>query len=298
MARPLRNDPDDGFHHVMNRGADRRMVFLDDSDRVEFGARLGDIHDRFGVETHAYCVMTTHYHLLLRCPHGGLSDAMQRLGSIYTRHHNDRIGRDGALFRGRFHSRVVASDVHLVAAARYIHRNALDLPGVDHVERYRWSSHRAYLGHRAAPPWLRTDVVLGQFGNDRAAFAGYVADSMRISGTQLPIGPELADFERAAAFVMAELGLGEHGKVTALARAATLAFVLDLVDAEESWVETAFRFPSRNALRSAVSRVRSRLVSDPLFAAAVGRTAHLVLPDRLQQGSDPCCNQRAARAAS
>jgi hypothetical protein len=47
-----------------------------------------------------------------------------------------------------------------------------------------------------------------------------------------------------------------------------------------------------------VSRVRSRLASDPAFAAAVERTTQLVLPLRLQQGSDPWCNQRAARAAS
>ena len=38
---------------------------------------------------------------------------MQRLGSIYTRHVNDRLGRDGALFRGRFHSRLITDDEHL-----------------------------------------------------------------------------------------------------------------------------------------------------------------------------------------
>ncbi len=246
MARPLRIDIEDGWHHVMNRGADHRAAFLDDSDRIELGTRLGDMYERFGVETHAYCLMTTHYHLLLHCPNGGLSDAMQRLGSIYTRHLNDRVGRDGALFRGRFHSRLVVSDAHLVAAARYIHRNALDLPGVDRVERYRWSSHRAYLGHRAAPPWLRTDVVLGHFGNDTTAFA----------------------------------------------------FVLDTPHISEAWMKAAFRFPSRNALRSAVSRVRNRVATDPVFGAAVERTAALVFRTRLQQGSDPRCNQRAARAAS
>ena len=298
MARPLRIDIDDGWSHVMNRGADRRAVFLDDSDRIEFGARLADIHDRFGVETHAYCLMTTHYHALLHCPNGGLSDAMQRLGSIYTRHVNDRLGRDGALFRGRFHSRHVGSDAHLLAAARYIHRNALDLPGVDQVERYRWSSHRAYLGYRAAPAWLRTDVVLGQFGNDTAAFARFVEQSDDIGARSQPTAAQLAHFEGAAAFVLAEFGLGEHGKIAALARAATIAFVLGAPGVTEAWMDEAFRFPSRNAQRSSVSRVRSRLASDPVFAAAVERTTQLVLPLRLHQGSDPWCNQRAARAAS
>jgi REP element-mobilizing transposase RayT len=302
MARPLRIDIEDGWHHVMNRGTDRSAVFLDDSDRIEFGTRLADVHARFGVETHAYCLMTTHFHALLHCPNGGLSDAMQRLGSIYTRHVNDRAGRDGALFRGRFHSRLVVSDAHLLAAVRYIHRNALDLPEVDHVERYRWSSHRAYLGYRTVPPWLRTDVVLGHFGNDTTAFAAFVEASDPPETIRRPTSEELAGFERAAAFVLAELGLGERGKIAALARAATIAFVLEVSNTSgawtEAWMQEAFRFPSRNALRSAVSRVRSRLASDPVFGAAVERTADLVSSTRLHQGSDPCCNHRAARAAS
>ncbi len=68
-------------------------MFFDDSDRIEFGARLADIHERFGVETHAYCLMDNHYHTLFHCPDGGLSPAMQRLGSLYTRHVNDRLGQ-------------------------------------------------------------------------------------------------------------------------------------------------------------------------------------------------------------
>jgi REP element-mobilizing transposase RayT len=298
MARPLRIDLDGGWSHVMNRGADRRAVFFDDSDRIEFGARLADIHDRFGVETHAYCLMTTHYHVLLHCPDGGLSDAMQRLGSMYTRHVNDRLGRDGALFRGRFHSRHIVSDAHLLAAARYIHRNALDLPGVDRVERYRWSSHRAYVGYRIVPPWLRTDVVLGHFGNDTEAFARFVERSDDSDARLQPTAAELERFESSAAFVLAELGLGEHGKIAALARAVTIASVLGAPGITEAWIQEAFRFPSRNAQRSAVSRVRSRLASDQAFVAAVERTTQLVRPGRLQQGSDPCCNQSAARAAS
>lgn len=98
MPRPLRIDVEDGWNHVMNRGIDHGDVFFADTDRIEFGQRLGDVFDRFGIRTHAYCLMDNHFHLLLHCPEGRLSDAMQRLGSLYTRHVNDRLGRDGALF--------------------------------------------------------------------------------------------------------------------------------------------------------------------------------------------------------
>ena len=70
MPRPLRIDVEDGWHHVMNRGIDHGDVFFHDSDRIEFGQRLADVHERFGIQFHAYCLLDNHFHLLCRCPDG------------------------------------------------------------------------------------------------------------------------------------------------------------------------------------------------------------------------------------
>ncbi len=47
---------------------------------------------------------------------------------------------------------------------------------------WRWSSYRAMVGLSAAPSWLETDWVLGQFGNDRhqcqARYAEFVAEGL------------------------------------------------------------------------------------------------------------------------
>ncbi|MGB0114370.1 MAG: transposase [Ilumatobacteraceae bacterium] len=261
MPRPPRFDPEGGWHHVMNRGADRADTFLCDSDRTEFGQQLADMHDRFGVETHAYCLMSNHYHLLLHCPDGGLSDAMQRLGSLYTRHVNDRIGRDGALFRGRFHGRLIEDERYLVAACRYIHRNALDLPGVDSPDRYRWSSHRTYLGHRAAPSWMRTDVILDHFGGDRAEFDRFVrADESTLARPTATPG-DLQRVTAAAELVIAERGLAELHRARALARAVTLVWAADVAGLDRATLMCAFGSATPGALRVAVSRARSTMRS-------------------------------------
>lgn len=177
MGYPRRHIIDNAVFHVMNRGAARQPIFADDADRVEFGRLLGEVHERFGIECLAYCLMGNHYHLLMRCPSGGLSEAMQHLGSVYTRHANDRSGRDGPLFRSRYRSLLVDSDRYLLTAVRYIHRNALDVDGIVSVEQYRWSSHRTYLGHRRRPDFLRTDLVLSYFDGDRSAFHRFVQSS-------------------------------------------------------------------------------------------------------------------------
>jgi hypothetical protein len=107
---------------------------------------------------------------------------MQQLGSVFTRHVNERLGRDGPLFRGRFRSIAVTDDRQLLATTRYIHRNALDIVGVTDVAGYRWSSHRTYLGLRAAPPWLRTEIVLAYFAGDPDQFARFVSGDAAPSG--------------------------------------------------------------------------------------------------------------------
>lgn len=157
----------------MNRGADRRPIFDGDDDRLRFEDLLGRLGED-GVEVHAYCLMGNHYHLLAHCPDGGLSIGMQRFGSIFTRTSNRRSGRDGPVFRGRFHSVLVESDAQLVQTVRYIHRNVLDISRQATLTRYRWSSHGCYVGTRRTPSWLRTATVLEHLGGAIDRFRSFV----------------------------------------------------------------------------------------------------------------------------
>jgi REP element-mobilizing transposase RayT len=260
----------------MNRGVDRADVFLDDNDRVQFGHRLAEIHERFGVETHGYCLMDNHYHLLLHCPCGGLSKAMQLVGSVYTRHVNDRLGRDGPLFRGRFHSRLVTSDEQLLATVRYIHRNALDLPGVDRVDAYRWSSHRTYLGFRTPPPWMYTRTVLAQFGGDVRAYEQFVTEN-GASDRRLHVSvEELQALGRAISLVLAQQGVDDGVRMGSRARSGTLAWADSAGDVSATTVMEAFGIENREALRSARSRARRQMAADPALRDAVERAAALV----------------------
>jgi REP element-mobilizing transposase RayT len=159
MTRPLRIDEPGGWHHVMNRGVDRAVIYVHDRDRLTFEKLMGQLAEELGIEIHAYCLMGNHYHLLLHCPHGGLSTFMQQLSSSYTRIVNDRLGRDGPLFRGRFHSVPVLSELQIARAAAYIHRNPIDIVPLAALSAYRWSSYGVYLGGRSAPSWLTRSMV-------------------------------------------------------------------------------------------------------------------------------------------
>ncbi len=274
MGRGPRIDIEDGWCHVMNRGVARQATFHCDADRVEFGRLLGVGHERFGVEVHAYCLLANHYHLLLHCPTAGLSAFMHQLGSVYTRHVNDRSGRDGPLFRGRFHSIPITDDRQLLATVRYIHRNALDVLGVPSVADYRWSSHRAYLGHRRPPPWLRTDVVMEHFGGDVGAFAAFIeADhrERRPDGVQLDPDVLSATVELVLDEIMGALG----NAAQSVSRTVLILIAERLDGPTANHVLESLQFTTPEARAAAVRRARRRATADAHLVDVVDRVLEL-----------------------
>jgi len=84
MARPLRIEFEGALYHITSRGNAREKIFLDDEDRSDFLATLGETVKRFGWICRAYCLMSNHYHLLLETPAPNLSRGMQLLNGVYT----------------------------------------------------------------------------------------------------------------------------------------------------------------------------------------------------------------------
>jgi len=168
MARPLRIQYPGAVYHVMNRGGSRQKVFLDKQDYEAFLKTVGEIHDRWGVELFAYCLMGNHYHVCLRTPEGNLSRVMRHLDGLYTQRCNRMHHRDGALFRGRYKAIMVDKDAYLAQVVRYIHLNPVEAGLVREPQAYGWSSHRFYLRPKEAPKWLRIEEVMGEFSDTRA----------------------------------------------------------------------------------------------------------------------------------
>ena len=173
-----------------------------------------------------------------------------------------------------------------MAAARYIHRNPLDLPGVDEPANYRWSSHRTYLGLRACPPWLVTSTVLDVFGGDVLAFDHFVAQRPEAAELGVPTIAMIRAVVETAELVLAEKGLHDRGRIEPLARSLTLAWARDAGVTSESLLE-AFDIESITALHSAVSRARSKVRDDQALVEATRLVLSLLSPALLQKGSDP-----------
>ncbi len=158
MPRTPRGDAPDVWHHVMNRGLARRTVFETDRDIRYFLSRLARSVRAGLIEVHAYCVLTTHFHLLVRSPRGELAEAMRRIQNEYVRWFNRARRRDGTLYRGRYRSRAVHSLAYRLILVRYIDANPVSAGLVPDARLYPHGSARRY-AWECGPIWLARDWV-------------------------------------------------------------------------------------------------------------------------------------------
>ncbi|HEY4517123.1 MAG TPA: transposase [Candidatus Paceibacterota bacterium] len=139
------------LYHVLNRGVDKRSLFLDDKDRARFVHDMwefNDVEDAKNVwhrasdisglrnhymakerivDLHAWCLMGNHYHLLIsERIDGGLTKFIRRLNVGYANYFNERYKRQGTLFQGRSKKVHIHTDAHFLHILNYIHSNPLD----------------------------------------------------------------------------------------------------------------------------------------------------------------------------
>ena len=92
----------------------------DDADRRLFLKLLVRTTKRCGWELQAFCLMTTHYHLVVTTPVRRLSAGMQWLNGVYAQRFNRRYERFGHLFAGRYGARSIESEDYLGRACEYV----------------------------------------------------------------------------------------------------------------------------------------------------------------------------------
>ncbi len=153
MARRPREDKPGTWFHVVNRGIAKRPLFESRAEARFFLSRLVRQVRAGRIEIHAFCLMTTHYHLLVRSPIGELSEAIRLAQSAYSRYFNRRHRRDGSLVRGRYFSRPVDTIEYRRTLVRYIDHNPVKAGLAGQARGYGLSSAACHMALRGTP-WL------------------------------------------------------------------------------------------------------------------------------------------------
>jgi putative transposase len=167
MARKLRGPIAPGIYHVTRRSAGPIAMFRDDVDRTDFCNHLNRVATRFAWVCHAFCLMTTHYHLLISVEQDALQPGMHALNGPYAQAFNLRHGRNGHLRGSPYGARFVNDDDDFLGVVRYIALNPVRGGLCEHPADWPWSSYRQTAGY-AVPgfPFVTSEQILRCFGND------------------------------------------------------------------------------------------------------------------------------------
>lgn len=104
MGRAVRVVGAGASYHVVARGNNQQMMFLDDEDRARFMKLLVEVAGGAGWRGNAYCLMGNHFHLAFMTPAGDLPEGMRGLLGRYARWFNQAHRRSGHVFGGRYRS--------------------------------------------------------------------------------------------------------------------------------------------------------------------------------------------------
>lgn len=123
------------FSHLKKLSVDKQIYILSenkDEDKL--------------VEIIAYCLMPTHFHLILKqLKPDGISKFMSLVENSYTRYFNLRHKRKGPLWESRFKNILIDSDRQLMHLTRYVHLNPVSARIIDKPEDWQFSSYMEYI---------------------------------------------------------------------------------------------------------------------------------------------------------
>lgn len=143
MARLPRLNLPNVPQHIVQRGNNWQVTFVELDDYAVYLEKLNYYAKEYEVKIHAFVMMTNHVHLLATpTTSNGVSKLMQSLGRYYVRYFNQTYKRTGTLWEGRFKSTLVDSDNYFLIVSRYIELNPVRAGMVAHPAEYTWSSYQ------------------------------------------------------------------------------------------------------------------------------------------------------------
>jgi len=131
----------------------------------------------FRVTILAYCLMPTHYHLLIKQNQdNGISFFISQLQNSFTRFYNIKLIRTGPIFLEKFKSKPITSEEQIKHVSRYIHLNPYSgglIKSIEKIKSYSHSSFMQYL-HPIKNNLCDPRIILSLFNENRERYKQFV----------------------------------------------------------------------------------------------------------------------------
>ncbi|MGH3009593.1 MAG: transposase [Gaiellaceae bacterium] len=121
-------------------------LFRDDVDRIEFLRHLARVTSDGKWKCIAYCLMRSHYHLIVEVGEGVLPGRMHALNLAYAVQFNRRHGLKGHVQYKRYGSRHLVDGLDILDTFSYVVRNPVEAGLCARPEDWPWSSYAGTVG--------------------------------------------------------------------------------------------------------------------------------------------------------
>lgn len=139
-------------HHVVQASLQGLPAFRDSDDYAAFLAWLRAGARNWKVAIHAYALLPQGLHLLASpTDSDGLGQMMQWLGRYYVPYYNQKYGRSGTLWQGRYKTSVIDAEAYLLLDCRYIEYLPVRAGEAARPEQHLWTSYAHHAGLRSDP---------------------------------------------------------------------------------------------------------------------------------------------------
>ena len=165
MARKLRLFLPYAVYHVYCRVGRGEMVFACADEAAHWVTTVQEAARLHELKILAWCLMSNHYHLVLRSGVDPIWRPMAKIQLRSSRYHNRRLGVRGRMWQSRYKARIVVNDIYFDQVVAYVHLNPVAAGLVDDPADYRWSGHRELIG-QTKPELVDARESLLAFGAD------------------------------------------------------------------------------------------------------------------------------------
>ncbi len=153
------------YHHLYNRGVDKKKIFFDKKDYLYFIRKMNEYKKKYLIKILCYCLMPNHFHLFVKQTEDtGISEFIRDLINAYTRGTNVRYKKTGFLFESKTKSKIIAEQDYFVWLCKYSLTNPVTAGLVKASEQWEYSSAKEYFGLKQKGI-TDTDEILSRYKN-------------------------------------------------------------------------------------------------------------------------------------